>query len=659
MSENILNTNQGSAFFVDLQKVIEDETKREKKVSDERKHIGGTALFIPLFNDSASSNQTSKTALGPTSDVGLSSTFTKEDFEKLKNENKINPNLDFVASSPRRPCSSGSRLSDLDSRSRTSSLSSQIENQPHEKIIRSLKKTKSSPNILLSPRLPQLEKSHQELKELITEYDKKEKEHLQLVWSSTYTRLPKLPKWLTDKQMSLDSQISPFASPDTSSEKQKQDASPKQHQVHIEELYCDSKPMQNDVSLPPIKPKTGCGNKTPKLKRSIPSACQNKNNKNKQDKQNSNKSPGKTKLSKQSTNKETKKTTKKKRGKRTTKFKTAQGESMSEVAARGDVAVEEILGTVDQILSKSESGSILAEENKPNFINPLPMLINTEKSVRNSQDISMEDSIEIFYDKVLKAEHVQDAGHNFSVIEKDLNMKLTKENMDLYNSFGKLIQSKNKDSLFNLNTIELASTLDKTLSLEENESHVGSTSGFEVPQLLQLRSDMLSKISEEKSCFTSVSSSNRHQFAPPDRSFSSSSMTSIQQNSDGSFQEITKLMFQPGIVSNNMSQGSIGNSSTISSPDVTLCSSNDRPYVRSALGRISARSLYTSSSEASNEDVRNTNILEWQKGKVIDRGAFGVVYQGLTNTGQMIAVKEVNIGHSKNATKVCILLCSN
>jgi len=52
-----------------------------------------------------------------------------------------------------------------------------------------------------------------------------------------------------------------------------------------------------------------------------------------------------------------------------------------------------------------------------------------------------------------------------------------------------------------------------------------------------------------------------------------------------------------------------------------------------------------SSSALSGEPIEP---IEWKQGKVIDRGAFGTVYQGLTNDAKLIAVKEVFFNKSKD-----------
>ncbi|XP_065671019.1 RGS domain-containing serine/threonine-protein kinase A isoform X2 [Hydra vulgaris] len=51
------------------------------------------------------------------------------------------------------------------------------------------------------------------------------------------------------------------------------------------------------------------------------------------------------------------------------------------------------------------------------------------------------------------------------------------------------------------------------------------------------------------------------------------------------------------------------------------------------------------------EDIFSKEIVEWQKGKMINRGAFGTVYLGLTNKAQLIAVKEVKM-ENENFKKV-------
>lgn len=76
----------------------------------------------------------------------------------------------------------------------------------------------------------------------------------------------------------------------------------------------------------------------------------------------------------------------------------------------------------------------------------------------------------------------------------------------------------------------------------------------------------------------------------------------------------------------NISQGSVGSFSGLVTDSV----------VRS---RLSA-SVRSQSSESCEEEI------VWKKGNVLGKGAFGTVWLGLTNMGEMIAVKQVELNHS-------------
>ncbi|KAJ7322785.1 hypothetical protein OS493_032970 [Desmophyllum pertusum] len=85
----------------------------------------------------------------------------------------------------------------------------------------------------------------------------------------------------------------------------------------------------------------------------------------------------------------------------------------------------------------------------------------------------------------------------------------------------------------------------------------------------------------------------------------------------------------------NASRGSVGN---ISQGSVGSLAEN---VVRSRLSASSRSSEQRSQSSASCEEE-----IFWKKGNVLGRGAFGTVWCGLTNTGEMIAVKQVELNHS-------------
>ncbi|XP_022096379.1 uncharacterized protein LOC110982351 [Acanthaster planci] len=58
-----------------------------------------------------------------------------------------------------------------------------------------------------------------------------------------------------------------------------------------------------------------------------------------------------------------------------------------------------------------------------------------------------------------------------------------------------------------------------------------------------------------------------------------------------------------------------------------------------------------SHSSSTNFSESEGGLLHWKKGNVLGRGAFGVVYCGLTNTGQLIAVKQVELSDKDNKHK--------
>ncbi|XP_072182009.1 uncharacterized protein [Diadema setosum] len=68
---------------------------------------------------------------------------------------------------------------------------------------------------------------------------------------------------------------------------------------------------------------------------------------------------------------------------------------------------------------------------------------------------------------------------------------------------------------------------------------------------------------------------------------------------------------------------SIGGSATVSS----IVSSTDRSL----------------SSNTNHSESEGTELLHWKKGNLLGKGAFGMVYLGLTNTGQLLAVKQVEL----------------
>ena len=686
MSQNILNTEQGSAFFVDLEQVIADETINTEKAKKKgqqhnKKHSGGTALYIPLFDKTTNSSIKNPQDEDTTNKLNL--TFTKEDFERISAVEAVpiliktvehQETISMVAknSNTNTDCSSpSSSIHHTEGNVRSSSAIQRV-----KATIGTLKKVHSSPDLLASPRLPQLEKSHQELTELITEYDKKEKEHFQQIWSTTYARLPKLPQWAITSNESLD--LQPSLIIDKSSTTKKEDSSTKQHdnkidhQVKIEELYSDlnSRDKRNQQgSLPPIfssgfDPSRKQGTTKSNVKKSTKKTglcnsqnspvTSNRNNRPRTNSANLNK-PTKKNRSAAAVQKAVRVTrsasNKKKKSAKKSKRKDS---NKSAESCKSDKETDILTSNVQEILDNVELNLACKT--------PIPEQ-QQDELLSNSGHFSMEDSIEVFYDNVLNARPSIETAFPFPNFNKYFNnMMEIKKNKDLYNTFENFTNAKYNDNC-KAADFDLVESMEKTLSIDDTflttpNHHHRAFNAY--PDL--------SKVTEEKSPFTTIQSksninsrlllSSHNIFTTTTSENPSCSIAETYVNNidpdDGHFEEITNLIFGPGggdlISGSSLDSISINNSIISSSSNATV---TERPYLKSVLGQASPRSLYTSSSNVSEDSsFSDNNILEWQKGKVIDRGAFGVVYQGLTNTGQMIAVKEVNINHSKNAAKV-------
>uniref|UniRef100_A0A7M6DQA5 Protein kinase domain-containing protein n=1 Tax=Clytia hemisphaerica TaxID=252671 RepID=A0A7M6DQA5_9CNID len=640
MSKNVLKTEKGAAFFIDLEQIINKETKVEKEKYEKKKHSGGTSIYIPLFDkdgceasDSPEKNKQPNSIEDSSSTRGkltavdekesdLSATFTKEDFQKLRNQQKDSTlviekdhanvqkcNSKNVSTGATKGLNSPRPFSATKIESASTKPALLLRNRQNLK----LEKSYSSPDLIsAASKFPHFNKSHQELKELIIEYDKKEKEQTpHAVWSSTYARLPKLPSF---------------------------------DQCQIEEMFADQKTnnlthMQNiePKSLPPIHkiPTVSKCNDKFATKQKVKTKTSNKQST--VNKPTRTKNPNKKKVSaskKPYNNLKQPKQNKNKGKKKHIDPPEPADKVTDDVNQEPDISdnnIEMLLKDVD---------SIINEQNKESNNQA-----GTSSNISHS-DFSMEDSIEVFYDNVLKAEPPPTTDLQFPALAE---LRHTKENVGLFNTFNQITNAKFTDSLVE---DELAQSMDHTLSIDE------SNESFPAPnRIARLRPD-LSHISEEKSIFlTQATNSTKRKYNSTNGADGESvfyTESTINNDSDSQFQEITNIAFQPGLMTNSSGSG-LNSLESISINQSTVCSSSDgtltdRPYVRSVLGRTptTARSLYSSSSNGS-DDV--DNVLEWQKGKVIDRGAFGIVYQGLTNTGQMIAVKEVDINHSKNAAK--------
>ena len=644
------NNVQGSAFFIDLEQITAVEKNDVKKVEQHnKKHSGGTALYIPLFESKRNNKVTPKKTQMEENNLNL--TFTKQDFEKIKcaltdqSKKKEEDQVSNSVSSQQTATLHHQKLSETATVTRSSSAIRRV-----KETMGNLKKVHSSPDLLASPRLPQLEKSHQELKELITEYDKKEKEHFHEVWTATCARLPKLPKWATSKQMSLDSSQASLERFDT--ETKEIFLKQTNHRVEIEELYTEFNSRQitpqQQSSLPPIfNPLAGnksTAKKSKKLcnsqKPSVPLKLKTKTQIATRNVDKTSKKPRSNRQKVDCTSNKTIPNKRKIKGKKSKKKDSCHPVKKLESANEFDTnTVQDILNNVDKNLANKK-------DQRDEFM-----------ALENNETFSMKDSIEVFYDNVMNAKGSIETSFPFPNLNKGFNIMGQKVDSGLYSTFGKFTNSKYYNKSDNdAEAFDLVESMDKTLSIDNN--------------FLPAQFDVypnLTKVTEEKSPFDTVSKSNdsnskflslqedkvflsSQEFAP-----STSSVDTCNVDSDGHFEEMTNLVFQQGglISGSSLDSISINNSVSSLSSNATM---TERPYLKSVLGRMSGRSLYTSSSNTSrntsSQQDDDDSVLEWQKGKVIDRGAFGIVYQGLTNTGQMIAVKEVNINHSKNATKV-------
>ena len=106
-------------------------------------------------------------------------------------------------------------------------------------------------------------------------------------------------------------------------------------------------------------------------------------------------------------------------------------------------------------------------------------------------------------------------------------------------------------------------------------------------------------------------------------------------SSDAYFKELTEIAFAPGI-----------NSAISNVP-------SQRISRRSSL----VRSSVCTQTSFDGSDCSEDELHGWRKGSVIDKGANGTVYRGMTNGGKLVAVKEVELNKSDKmkAETVCII----
>lgn len=560
---NVVTTTKGSAFFVDLDSVIQEEIKKEKKISIERQS-SGTALFIPLFDDKPKTKK--KTSVISEEPDVLNRTFTKEDFSKVKAPLNVS-------------------LKEKDKNSDAIFLSSINHHLKHEKKKNNNSDYKLLTAVLPSTQLPmketdtpcQLHPSCNDKKTLSIESEQLNnfQDTKDSNLCSKNSTLPKLPKWATDCT-SLDSTIiGPFENP----------VSTEQNECHvkIEELFSNNEKRKSSYSssvLPPIS-------RVSSAKAMKSSSCINiKKAGSMKTKNTCKKNLKENQLNKKST-----------KGKKKAKTKTCK--------QKINVSTEHPEQSINHKFQQIEELKVDASENT---------IAVTSNTVLMQDLVSFEETTNIsdFIDQFEKNEKP----------ENKLNIKNVVK-----------VLSRGETEARNM----LIESMEKSLSIEcvveELPSHSPNKKLFQY-------NNFLARISEEKSQNSSISfPSKMHQNVKKEE------VTSM--SNDSTFQEMSKLMFAPGIVNNE----STFRSDSPCDSNYSVSTITDRPYVRSVLGNISSRSLYSSSSSYTDNNMVDNEVIEWQKGKMIDRGAFGVVYQGLTNNAQLIAVKEVEIGNSKNTAR--------
>ena len=73
--------------------------------------------------------------------------------------------------------------------------------------------------------------------------------------------------------------------------------------------------------------------------------------------------------------------------------------------------------------------------------------------------------------------------------------------------------------------------------------------------------------------------------------------------------------------------------------------------VTSRLGRHGQNSSRANSAMTVSDSSDDIETIQWKKGNMLGKGAFGTVWCGLTNAGELIAVKqiELNMNHMERA----------
>lgn len=776
---NIVNAKNSSSFFVDLNKIIEDEKIREKKKSIEKENRkNSTAIYIPLFENEKSLKKLRKKGKKSLkssdkdqvscekkedeliSNNGTCHTFTKEDFQNFQRDVILTcSNLtekDNMFSSDHstnyhfkidRPCILPVTSSETDQQKRLESpnlnrkkKSVQLKTQKENKS--NIKKEETvviptSQNIIVK-----LQKTHEEMKKLITyhqDMEKLGKEKLQNLNWQIEPQLPKLPKWALDAIDSLteDTILKPFKAPYHDAEQgEEKPASAKEdgdddHEVQIVEMFSSPKSLSSMKMLPSrtfvnpriFPPINTCVTDKHKLSANIRKAG-NKNKKQnctatrksagsqvsaklKSTRQNVQKKPPASKKEKKTSKDNTGKI--KHQSKQETKI--SAGSEQSETKNTETEGHQEIIMTEEQqkifdetiaksvqdsysVYSEGEAGSkifsITTEyspapgvdvTNKPKEIKATKTSSGSDNNNNSDQNDEDLDSMYNFYEQLLYSDVDVDTISNSDIkmmeIDSNINNKIKgDEDLEETTTTLKVLEikqvellSENKDA--NAVSVE-DDEVNEVVTLTETHLNLHNKQLEELHRkdklkpLFQSRS-ILSRISEENSKIVSTClSKNFLNSVQPSNTISINSVKSstkfsrsTKRNSfdvsltseSNTFDEMSQLIFRPGLVKSL--SPSIHSSTVTGSLSSTSGLLTSRPYCHSILGNISCYSPYSSTSSSSKTSfLSKEEVIEWQKGKVIDRGAYGTVYQGLTNKAQLIAVKEVDVGNCKDTKKV-------
>ena len=775
---NIINAKNSSSFFVDLNKIIEDEKIREKKKSIEKENRkNSTAIYIPLFENKKSLKKRKKkgkkspkfsykdqVSCEKKEDEIISNndtchTFTKEDFQKFQSDvisacsnltekgNMFTPdhstNHHFKID---KPCILPVKSSKSNQQK---GLESPNFNRKKKSVqLKTQKENKSNVNkeeILVIPTSQditgKLQETHKEIKKLITYHQDMEKpgrEKLQNLNWETGPQLPRLPKWALDAVDSLteDTILKPFKAPCNEGEQgDEKPVSAKEdvdndHEVQIVEMFSSPKSFSSMKMLPSrtsanpgiCPPINKCVSAKPKLSANTTAKTGNKNRKQnstaleksvgsqasaklKNIRHNVPKKPPASKKGKKKSKQNTVKIKHQSKQRRKISACSEQSEKQnSETEGYQEIIMTEEQKIFDEIIAKSgqENYSVYSEGEAGSKIfsikaedSPAPEVHVTKEpkkikatktssgSDNNSHSVHIDediDSIYNFYEQLLHPDVDNISNSDIKMMQIDRNIKNTTEKkgyLEETTTTLKVIEVEHVELLSENNAVNIVSVgeddeVNEVVTLTETHLKLHNKQREELhrkdkPQPLFQNCNILSRISEEnskifstymsKNILNSVKSSNTISINSIKSSTKFSKRTKCNSfdvsltSESNTFDEMSQLIFRPGLVKHLSS--STHSSTVTGSLSSTSGLLTSRPYCRSILGNVSCYSPYSSTSSSSKSSfLSKEEVIEWQKGKVIDRGAYGTVYQGLTNKAQLIAVKEVDVGNCKDTKKV-------